>query len=244
MSNAKVSGLAIVGAAIGLVYGAQGAIINPGFTQGADGFTGWTTPGTYNWGTGPVTLAQSVIIGTNPLNAGSPGYEQGDFASGGLIPVWPGGTPTTQFLELQGGASGTWVTVSQTITLGAGQTASGYFALNAGAQLDPVANDQAQVAINSVGLLGANIAQGSFYDPVTSASSFSGWSAWSFTAPSSGAYELDLQVFSAQPTGKFVSFGDFSPISISSVPETSTIVSGGLGVLLALVPLARRRQQS
>jgi hypothetical protein len=192
---------------LALVVNVQGAVINAGFETGD--LTGWTT----NLSGGTATVVNSHSTTYDPPATYLPA--EGSY-----------------FLAIMSGNPNVWQTVSQSLTLSAGETIGGMAAFNWGDY--PSFYDGAMVQV--LGLTGAQIALPFFMDGSNLPSGYNGpWTTWSWTAPADGTYILQ---YAARNTidagGPDQTYGYFDAAQVQGIPEPTTLLllsSSLLGLL-------------
>ena len=220
--NINKVALLLAGSVGFLAMAADAAVLNPNFNQGTDGLLHWTPS--------DPSLASSVIADSTAINGAQPIYNPPltwPYPNADVAPP-PGGNLNTTFLQVQTGGAG-WVSVSQVVSLSAGQTVSGWAALNGYANPDfiPGDVDSADVYVTS-GILNWEPWKLSTSDipNYPSDTTFSGWMAWAFTAPTTANYDVQFRV-----SAGVVAAGKFSSYGLFAVPETSGWFAWGFPVL-------------
>lgn len=172
---------------------------------------GFETGDTTGWTASPNAGATSDFAGQfSPIEGDYFGYAQG------------------------GNGDDVYATLSQTFTLTAGSTISGYFGFFAGDYLPY--DDDGYLSINGVNILAYSVSALGTYGN-------SGWVPFSFTAPTAGSYTLEIGGRNVLdngggPTGAVI---DAVTVTSGAVPEASTwaMLIAGFGLVGAA---ARRRR--
>lgn len=210
MKNIKKSLLVGMIAAMGS-FAAQASLVNAGFETGD--LTGWTA---------------SLSGGSaSAVTSNSTSYQP---------PVTYLPQDGNYFLAIASGAANVWQTVSQSVTLGAGQTLSGWAAFDWGDY--PSYYDGVKVSIYN----GSNVLVSTpFYDDgAGDPSGYNGpWTTWSFTAATAGTYTLEYASRNTQDGGgPNQTYGYFD----AEVPEPASLAL--FGVALAGLGSLRRKQRA
>jgi len=178
--------------------------------------------------------AAFVAVSAAPAFAGNLGFETGDLtdwtANGpsGALGSYGAFTPVSgSFLgAVQAGlGDGAYTTLSQTFTLGAGGTISGFAGFQANDYLP--FDDSGYLAVNGIHLLDWSVGSVGNYGN-------SGWNAFNFTALAAGNYTLELGVANHGDNG-FSSGAVLDAVSVTpgTVPEPASwaMMLGGFGLI-------------
>lgn len=211
--------------AVGLALSAgaaQASLINAGFEAG---LTGWTV--------GPLSGAGAATVAASNTTS----YSPGDWGTSHTFLPFDGGS----MLVIEAGDAFVWQTVTQTVSLAAGQTIGGYARFDWGdyyvsgtAYIDGVKVeilDASSASIATPFYYDGSIACPSLCSPATGAAGFeTPWTAWSFTAVSAGSYTVVLGARNTNDGGgPNNTFGYFD--GINNVPAPGTLALLGLGLL-------------
>ncbi len=168
-----------------------------------------------------------------PALAGNGDFETGDLSD------WSANTPFSSVTNNYGGYTAqhgdyfayvdaglgmdAFSTLSQTFTLQAGQTLTGFAGFKANDYLP--FDDSAYLAINGSHLLDWNVGSVGDYGS-------SGWTSFSFTAATAGDYTLELGVAN-HGDNSFPSTAVLDNVSLSAVPEPASwaMMLGGFGMV-------------
>ncbi len=175
-----------------------------------------------------------AAIAAMPAYAGNLGFETGDLTdwstngpAGALTSYGAFGPVSGTYLgAIQAGlGQDAYTTLSQTFTLGAGDSISGFAGFQANDYIPY--NDSAYLSVNGVHLLDWSVGSVGDYGN-------SGWNAFNFTALAGGSYTLELGVANHGDNG-YGSGAVLDAVSISSgaVPEPASwaMMVGGFGLV-------------
>jgi hypothetical protein len=187
----------------------------------------------------PVMICALAAV---PAFAGNGDFETGDLSD------WSANTPFSSVTDNYGGYTAqhgdyfayvdaglgmdAFSTLSQTFSLQAGQTLTGFAGFKANDYLP--FDDSAYLAVNGSHLLDWNVGSVGDYGS-------RGWTSFSFTAATAGDYTLELGVAN-HGDNSFPSTAVLDNVSLSPVPEAATWGMMVLGFGLAGVTLRTRRR--
>lgn len=194
-----------------------------------------------------LTIAAAMAAAAPAYSATNLGFEEGDLTNWTVV---GNGVATTGlddvtayegdfFAAIEAGQMGVYTTLSRTFQLLAGGTISGHVGFKgredefAFGQFD----DKAELTVNGVPLFQSSIVQ------LGSATGFSGWVPFTYTAATAGSYELQLGVanFGDSSLSSVAVLDDVSITGEAAVPEPASWAMMVMGFGLAGAILRGRR---